>query len=135
MCRYRRLVLAIAAAVVPIIASLYVAGSMLAEYRRRAHDARVWARVSAREAAEREALPDRHDPHWSRLSKEITARRMMLLEANGVDRWLGTMKAYNDANRPQAPATRELRRQWALLWGSAAGVLLLALDVAVQANG
>lgn len=120
--------LTILAAVIPIVASLYVASSMLLEYAHRDHTARVFARVSAREAAERELVPVGH-PDFNRLTAEIIARRMMLLEANGVDPKTGTWDAWDETSKPQPMPRIELRRQWALLFGSAAGVVLLAMDL------
>ncbi|MAM53578.1 MAG: hypothetical protein CMH35_01790 [Microbacterium sp.] len=125
-------VLAILAAVVPILASCYVAGSVLAEHAHQSHVARVYERVWGWYQAERERL-DRevsvHDSRFQRLSKELTARRMMLLEMNGVDPWTGTAKALGESGFPKPPPAAERRRQWVLLWGSLVGVFFLAMSL------
>ncbi|MGW9345572.1 hypothetical protein ACWGR3_28885 [Streptomyces albidoflavus] len=120
--------LAILAAVVPITASLYVAGSMLAEYAERDHTARVAARVWARYNSERAQLEDLPPRELAPRNKAITERRMRLLELNGVDPWVGTLRRMGGDAQPQPMPRVEIRRQWVLLLGSAAGVVLLALD-------
>ena len=125
-------VLAILAAIVPILASTYVAGSVLLEHARAAHVARVYPRVWGRynaELADLKAEMSMHDPRWNARSQALTARRMRLLEANGIDPYVGTMKAMSDSAVPQAPSAIDQRRQWVLLFGSLVGVFFLALSL------
>jgi hypothetical protein len=119
--------LAVLAAVIPIGASLYVAISVLVEFAARAHTSRVFARVWDRHNEERARL-SQSDPAFNRKAQEIKSRRMMLLEANGLDPMLGTIAEFNKSAVPQPPPTLELRRQWVLIIGSVIGVVLLALD-------
>tara|TARA_B100000519_G_scaffold161361_2_gene143672 strand:- start:25048 stop:25449 length:402 start_codon:yes stop_codon:yes gene_type:complete len=124
--------LAVLAAVVPILASTYVAGSVLLEHARAAHVARVYPRVWGRynaELADLKAEMSMHDPRWNARSQALTARRMRLLEANGIDPYVGTMKAMSDSAVPQAPSAIDQRRQWVLLFGSLVGVFFLALSL------
>jgi len=126
------LMLAVLAAIVPIVASLYVAGSMLSEYAHRDYINRVVERISLRESAERKQIPF---PEFSRehvrKSQEIHERRRMLLRANGIDPdSLGRAKLDSQV-MPPIPSRVERRRQWVLLLGSAIGVVLLAIDLAL----
>ena len=122
--------LAVLAAIVPILASLYAAGSLLVEYASRNHAARVAERVWARYNEERAQLRHISGTHEKRRAgEEILARRKLLLEANGLDPWTGATRDLNETLRPKPMPAVELRRQWVLLLGSAVGVVLLAVDM------
>ncbi len=120
--------LAFFAALVPVLASLYVAGGTMRDHFAQAHAARVSARIWARYEAEVAAVED-GDPAVSAKFQAATERRMMLLESNGVDPWVGTVRALNASAMPPMPSTVELRRQWVLLASAVVGVVLLAIEL------
>lgn len=133
--RYAQRMLAFFAAVVPIVASIYAAGSLLAEQAQQAHDARSYARVDEFIKERRRALEAERptlDVHvFNRLSTQLNERRALLLRYNGINPATGT---YGHMNRIMAPAafpSTEVRRQWALLLGSVIGVVLLAIDAGI----
>lgn len=125
--------LATLAAVVPIVASVCACVSFLVELERQRFVVRVFDRVDAWYRPQREALGELlHQPgqlhRADRLITQLNDRKAMILEYNGVDPKLGTRAYMNTLARPTAASVTELRRQWALLIGSVAGVSLLALD-------
>jgi hypothetical protein len=124
--------LAYLAAIVPIIASIYAAGSLLVEQTRRSHEARAYARIDAFIKARRAELEDErqglHVLEFNRRSMQLNERRGILLEASGIDPTTGTHGHVNRILAPTAFPGSEVRRQWVLLLGSIAGVSLLALD-------
>lgn len=124
--------LALLAAVVPIVASIYAAGSLLVEHAQRSHEARCYDRVDARIRDQQRALEAERptlDVHvFNRRSNEILERRKLLLEVNGLNPSTGTWGAMRRVGAPEGFSAAEVRRQWALLLGSIAGVVLLALD-------
>ncbi|MFJ2502563.1 hypothetical protein [Microbacterium sp. NPDC087592] len=124
--------LALMAAIVPIVASAYVSGSFLVDYMRQNHAARVFERVTAWESSRRGALYEMNvsDERRTRLGHELTARKRLLLELNGVDPDLGTRTFFSRMADPTPASGIEQRRQWILLLSSAAGVVLLGLDAA-----
>lgn len=122
--------LAYIAAIVPIVASLYVCLSALTEYARQDHAARVYTRVDRWQSAETGKIldADLSDEEIAALQNRLNERRAMLLAHNGVDPTRGTWDMFDRMSDP-APARRvDVRRQWVLLWGSAIGVLALAVD-------
>lgn len=123
--------LAFFAALVPVLASLYVAGGTMRDHFAQAHVARVSARIWARYEAEVAAVAD-GDPDVATKFKAATERRMMLLESNGVDPWVGTVRALNASVMPPLPSTVELRRQWVLLVSAVVGVVLLAIEMFIS---
>lgn len=122
--------LAFLAAVAPLVASLYVVASVLAEHSRATHTARVVARVEGLLAARRDALDisELGGAEYDRRKAVVNGQREMLLRANGVDPTFGTHTAVRRLIMPRPVSAIEIRRQWALLVGAAAGVVLLALD-------
>lgn len=120
--------LAFFAALVPVLASLYVAGGTMRDHFSQAHIARSSARIWERYEAEVAAVED-GDPNAAAKFEAATARRMMLLESNGVDPWVGTARALNASVMPSMPSTIELRRQWVLLASAVVGVVLLAIEM------
>lgn len=128
--RYDQRMLAVLAAVVPIVTSIYAAGSVLVEHAARGHEARVYARVDRWYRDSCAALD--HErlgvEVFNRLSTQLNERRGMLLAANGLDPTTGTYTHMDRLVVPEARPPAELRRQWALLFGSVVGIVLLALD-------
>lgn len=122
--------LAFFAAAVPIAASLFAAGSLLLEHSRASHDARAFARISTRYGNDMEKLQGLAPAEYNRGSAAARERRDMLVEANGLDPYIGTAAHFNASQAPTAPSRAEVWRQWSLLHGSAVGVVLLALDTA-----
>lgn len=122
--------LAYLAAIVPIVASLYVCLSALSEYARRDHDARAFARLEQWQTAEVSKLWDAGlpDEEIAARRNRIGERKRMLLEYNGVDPDVGTRSMFSRMADPTPAPREDVRRQWVLLLGSAAGVVLLALD-------
>lgn len=124
--------LAFLAAVVPIVASIYAAGSLLGEQVQRADEARAYARVDGWYRAERRALEARRESLdvlvFNRLSNDLNERRGLLLQANGINPATGTYGHMDRIMAPTAFPPTEVRRQWALLLGSIIGVILLAAD-------
>lgn len=120
--------LAFFAALVPVLASLYVAGGTMRDHFAQAHAARVSARIWARYEAEVAAVKD-GDPGVSAKFKAATERRMMLLQSSGVDPWVGTTRALTASAMPTMPSTAELRRQWVLLASAIVGVVLLSIEM------
>lgn len=123
--------LAFLAAAVPIAASLYAGVSFLAELEHQRFVVRVFDRIDAWYTPRRESLGEllndpEHTARAGRLITELNARKAMLLEYNGVDPTLGTYTYMDSLARPAGVSLSELRRQWALLIGSAVGVVLLA---------
>jgi hypothetical protein len=109
--------LAVLAAVVPICGSLYAGASFLAHQAELAHEARVRQRLKPLIEAQ---------PSASRADFE-----RMMLAYNGITRPGTTWDEWDLSNKMsghRVPA-RELRRQWVLLLTSAAGLVLLALDL------
>lgn len=119
--------LAILAALVPVLASLYVAGCTMRDHFAQAHKARAAERVWAQFNAARAEIAD-SDPKLGEKVSALTDTRMKLLEANGVDPMVGTVKALNASVMPASPPLVELRRQWILLLASVASLILLAVD-------
>lgn len=122
--------LAYLAAIVPIVASLYVCLSALGEYARQDHAARVFARLERWQSAEVGKLYDAglSDQEITVRRSRIGDRRRMLLELNGVDPDAGTVAIFNRMADPRPAPRSDVRRQWVLLIGSTAGVILLAVD-------
>lgn len=125
--------LAILAALVPVLASLWVAGGTLVDHARQAHEARVAARVWGQYTRDVEAIAD-GTPNLGDRMRELTERRMRLLEASGLDPWVGTVRNLNESVMPKPPSVKELRRQWVLIIGAIAGVVLVAMQVALDAS-
>lgn len=122
--------LAYLAAIVPIVASLYVCLSALGEYARQDHAARVFERLEEWKSSETGKLYDAglSDEEIVARQHRISERRRMLLEYNGVDPDAGAAGMFNRMADPRPAPRADVRRQWVLLIGSAAGVVLLALD-------
>lgn len=125
--------LAYLAAIAPIVASVYACVSFIAELEQQRHVVRVFDRIDAWYRPQREALGELLTQpgelrRAERLISELNDRKAMILGYNGVDAKLGTRAYMNTMARPTAVSLSELRRQWALLVGSVAGVFLLALD-------
>lgn len=128
--------LAFLAAVIPIVGSLYVAGSYLAEQVRLRHELRVRYRVAEvandhYERVLREQAEGLRDSDISLPGRELDRVTRMLLEANGLGE---SRPTYTDASVRLAmsgsvQSRTEVRRQWALLASSAVGLVLLAIDV------
>lgn len=133
--------LAFLAAVVPIIGSLYVGCSFLAQQHALVHEQKVRIRIRA-------LVENRYNSELARsnarpgplMYDDALAERnrfeRMLLAANGVT---GEGNTWNDVDLQNAmsgtvlpPAER--RRQWVLLSTSAAGLILLALDALTRAT-
>jgi hypothetical protein len=122
--------LALFAALVPIVASIYAAGSVLVEHATRSHETRVYARIDRWYRAARGELDHEKlgNAEFNRRSTQLNDRRGMLLAANGLDPTTGTYTHMDRLVVPKALPPAELRRQWALLLGSVVGIALLALD-------
>jgi hypothetical protein len=124
--------LAYLAAIVPIVASIYAAGSLLVEHAQRSHDARSYDRIDALIRAQQRALeaerPTLEVHVFNRRSVQILERRALLLRLSGLDAATGTWGAVRRIGAPEGFSTTEVRRQWALLLGSIAGIALLAFD-------
>jgi hypothetical protein len=128
-------VLAFLAAVVPIIGSLYVAGSYLVEQMRSSNEKRTRYRVAeiANEHYNRiraEQAEGTRPADISLAGLEQQRVKRMLLAANGLDE---KGPSYTDVEIQAAMSGHvrsgvELRRQWVLLLSSAAGLVLLAID-------
>jgi len=135
LARYDARMLALLAAIVPIIASIYAAGSLLIEHAQRSQDARSYDRVDNLVKAQRRALeaerPSLDVDEFNRRSTQLNDRRALLLKANGINPATGTYGHMNRIMAPTAFSTAELRRQWALLLGSVIGVVLLAIDARI----
>ena len=114
-------------ALVPVLALLYVAGGTMRDHFAQAHKARTAERVWPQFNAARAEITD-SDPRLGEKVRALTDTRMKLLEANGVDPMVGTVKALNASVMPTSPPLVELRRQWILLLSSLASLILLAVD-------
>lgn len=124
--------LAFFGALIPVLASLYVGIGTLVDLSSQSHRARAARRVWAQYEAGVAAVED-GDPRVQEKYKELTERRMHLLEANGLDPWLGTVKALNESVMPAAPSMKEFHRQWVLIFGAVAGVILVGIEVGLIA--
>ncbi|UPL13027.1 hypothetical protein [Microbacterium galbinum] len=122
------------AAAVPILGALYVAFSMLIEYGRAAHIARAYDRVDDWYTPQVDSLDiaTLGGVEYDRRREALNDQRARLLEANGLDPSLGTAGAFNRSQRPQHPRRVDSRRQWVLLWSSAAGIVLVAVDLGLR---
>ncbi len=128
--RYAQPMLAFFAALVPIVASLYVGVSFLAQYSRQAHDFRVYTRVDVWHDEQSSTLDTAQlgTAERERQRNALRDRRALLLRANEVDPAIGTLAHFGRMATPTGPAAVDVRRQWALLAGSSIGVVLLAID-------
>ncbi|PRB09234.1 hypothetical protein CQ047_11170 [Microbacterium sp. MYb72] len=124
------------AAAVPTVGGLYVAWSMLIEYTRAAHTARVFERIEQRYNTDRAAISmeELGAAEYERQTTALGETRRNLMRKNGLDPYMGTRKALNASGKPQPPRSVDLRRQWVLLVTSTAGVILVAIDVATSAG-
>ncbi|MFB4350424.1 hypothetical protein [Microbacterium sp. CR_7] len=123
--------LAFFGALVPVLAALYVGIGTLIDLSAQDHKARAARRVWAQYEAGVAAVQD-GDPRVQEKFKELTERRMALLEANGLDPWLGTVKALNESVMPSAPSVKEFHRQWILILGAVVGVILVGVEVGLD---
>lgn len=96
--------LAFFAALVPIVASLDLGISFLAQCSRQAHDSRVFARVDAWHEEQSGMLDIAllGAAEWERQQNALRDRRALLLRANEVDPTVGTL--------PRSPSMRPGRR-------------------------
>jgi hypothetical protein len=124
------------AAAVPTAGGLYVAWSMLIEYTKASHAARVFERIEARYNSDRSKLDAKElgGAEYDRRVKALGETRRNLMSQSGLDPLMGTRKALSASGRPQPPRAVDLRRQWVLLLASTAGVVLVAIDVATSAG-
>lgn len=124
------------AAAVPTVGGLYVAWSMLIEYTRAAHVARVFTRIEERYNADRAKLDVKElgGAEYDRRVKALSETRRALMAQSGLDPFMGTRAALDASVRPQPPRAVDLRRQWTLLVTATAGVILVAIDVATSAG-
>lgn len=128
--------LAFLAAAVPIVASIYAGLSFMAEVLEQARAARAYERVEAWFRPRSDALsaessnPERFGGGDAILRRrnELNARRALLLGYNGINPSTNTYGHLNRLMTPVAAPRGEVRRQWAILLGAIAGVILLALD-------
>lgn len=126
------------AALVPILGSLYVAFSFLAEQGRLHHERRVRYRVSALVERRREVAKAIHMPAGSRwtpalraaVDAEVAAFSEQMLRYNGVRPTRPIIRDLNVAVAMSAPAlhSSELRRQWTLLVSATVGLVLLVIE-------
>ncbi|GAA1161928.1 hypothetical protein F6W69_06345 [Microbacterium oxydans] len=132
--------LALLAAIVPIVASIYAGLSFMAEVADQARIVRAYERVEAWYRPRYSALmaeardPERHGGAdlIMRRTNELNARRGMLLGYNGINPSTNTCGHLNRLMTPAAAPRGEVRRQWAILFGAIAGVILLALDALTE---
>lgn len=123
--------LAFLGALVPVLASLWVGAGTLRDLSKQSHNARVAERLWAQYNLDRGAIEDT-DPKLGEKNKVLTDRRMWLLEANGVDPMIGTIKALNKSVMPAPPSPKEFHRQWILIFGAVIGVVLVAVQVGLD---
>ncbi|MBN9155823.1 hypothetical protein [Microbacterium sp.] len=123
--------LAFLGALVPVLASLYVGIGTLVDLSAAAHKARVVKRVWARFNEGRAQIDDK-DPELGTKVKRLTEQRMGLLEANGLDPMIGTIRALNESVMPVDPSMKEFRRQWVLIFGAVVGVVLVGIQVGID---
>ncbi|WP_460002982.1 hypothetical protein [Microbacterium xylanilyticum] len=123
--------LAFLGALIPVLASLYVGIGTLVDLSAAAHKARVVKRVWARFKEERAQIDDK-DPELGAKVKRLTDQRMRLLEANGLDPMIGTIRAFSESVLPAAPLLKEFRRQWVLIFGAVVGVVLVGIQVGID---
>lgn len=131
--------LTVLAAIVPIIGALYAAGSYLVEQSHVAHEYQVRRRlIPLRDERFHRLLPE-EKARSKRMGREFDMDVFMhqldetdevLYAANGVrrpptSRWQSLMQSMSASLVPK----EERRRQWVLLLTSAAGLVLLALDL------
>ena len=128
---YPRGMLAFLGALIPVLASLYVGIGTLVDLSAAAHKARVVKRVWARFKEERAQIDDK-DPELGAKVKRLTDQRMRLLEANGLDPMIGTIRAFSESVLPAAPLLKEFRRQWVLIFGAVVGVVLAGIQVGID---
>lgn len=126
--------LAFFAAIIPVAGSLYVAFSMLLEYTRSASVVRAYERIDRWYDRLRNGLSPQElgADEFIRRVNDLNGRRHKLMEASGLDPSLGTIDGFDQQNRPQAPRSVDLRRQWVLILTSTAGVVLVASQVAIE---
>ena len=126
--RYPRGMLAFLGALIPVLASLYVGIGTLIDLSTQSHKARAARRVWAQYEKECAAVQD-GDPRVEEKFREYGERRMRLLEVNGLDPMIGTINALSESQMPAAPSKKEFHRQWVLIFGAVAGVILVGIEV------
>lgn len=120
--------LAFLGALIPVLASLYVGIGTLVDLSTQSHKSRAARRVWAQYEKDCAAVQD-GDPRVEEKLREYSERRMRLLEANGLDPMIGTINALTESQMPAAPSMKEFHRQWVLIFGAVAGVILVGIEV------
>ncbi|GGD76478.1 hypothetical protein [Microbacterium murale] len=126
------------AALIPIVGSLYAAGTFLTEQARLAHERRVRERIAPRIWAEHERQMERakaREIGFDEVSIVPNEFERRLLTWNGIEHprpTYGDMDINVAMSAPLLPAS-ERRRQWVLLVSASAGAVLLAIDASVAA--
>ncbi len=134
---YSRNVLAFLAALIPILGSLYAAGSYSIEHAGRRRERRIrehvkdvaWAREP--EATARADARDAREPSaWHSPYDEIEEFEEKLLQAHGLSKTGVSPREIDLALAMSGPVATaiELRRQWVAILTAAVGVVLVAVD-------
>lgn len=121
----------------PCAGSLYVAGSVLVEHSRLAHERRVRVRVQAlveshTAGIEARAKPKDGAPAFMVAMEEQRAFEQRMLAHNGIAGPELTAGEFdiNIRMSGEVLSFRERRRQWALILSALVGVVLLAINAA-----
>lgn len=127
--------LSLLAAVIPVLGSLYVAGSVLVEHAGLAHERRVRERVQALVESHAAGIEARAKP------KDGAPAYMVAMDERG--KFEERMLAHNGIVRPRPTigefdlkismsgdllSSLERRRQWVLILSAVTGVVLIAID-------
>lgn len=121
------------AALIPIVGSLYAAGTFLAEQARLAHERRVRERIAPRVRAEHARQLERakaKEIGFDEIGLVPNELERRLLSLNGIEHrrpTFGDVDISVTMSAPLLPAS-ERRRQWVLLISATAGAVLLAVD-------
>lgn len=132
--------LSLLAAVIPVLGSLYVAGSVLVEHAGLAHERRVRERVQAlveshAAGIEARAKPKDGAPAYMVAMEERNEFERRMLAHNGIVRPRPTFGEFDIriAMSRDVLSSLERRRQWVLILSAVAGVVLLAIDASAAA--
>lgn len=133
--------LSLLAAVIPVLGSLYVAGSVLVEHSRLAHEQRVRERVQAlveshAAGIEARAKPKDGAPAYMVAMEEQGKFEERMLAHNGIIRPRPTFGEFDIkiAMSGEVLSSRERRRQWVLILSAVVGVVLLGIDASAAAG-
>ncbi|MDN3309574.1 hypothetical protein QWJ90_01380 [Microbacterium oryzae] len=125
--------LSLLAALIPTLGGLFVAGSVLIQQSRAAHEHRVRSRISPRLEANHQRLLARaraHDLTYDEVSAKQEEYERELLALNGIHARRPTYRDVDIAMNMAVPLmpARERLHQWILLTTSTLSLILLAID-------